>query len=458
MEKNLTKGNVFKNVIFFSLPYLLSYLLQTFYGMADLYIIGQFGEVADTTAVSIGSQVMHMITVVIVGLAMGTTVFVGQAIGGNNKKEVTKGIGNTITLFMAISFVLAFILILLVKPITAIMSTPLDAFSGTMNYLFICFIGIPFITAYNVISAIFRGMGDSKSPMYFIGISCLANIALDYLFMGIFNLGPIGAALGTTLSQAISVIISLIVIVKKRRMNLVKEDFKPCKQVMGNILKIGTPIAFQDGLIQIAFIIITIIANQRGLNDSAAVGIVEKIMSFLFLIPSSMLSTVSALGAQNIGANKPKRAIDTLRYAICLAVGFGVIVAITIQFVAEPLVSLFTDTSKDGGLDVIKLGGQYLKGYVWDCIFAGIHFCFSGYFCAIRKSSISFLHNIIAILLMRIPGVYITSKLFSNTLFPMGLATASGSLISVFICIIAFIILLHKNKIKENVATINEAK
>lgn len=267
---------------------------------------------------------------------------------------------------------------------------------------------------------------------------------------------PIGAALGTTISQAISVIISLIVIVKKRSIKLLKEDFKPCKQIMSKIFKIGAPIAFQDGLIQIAFIIITIIANQRGFNDSAAVGIVEKIMSFLFLVPSSMLSTVSALGAQNIGANKPKRAIATLKYAICLAVGFGLIVAVTMQFIAEPIVSLFTDTSKDGGLEVVKLGGQYLKGYVWDCIFAGIHFSFSGYFCATNKSSISFLHNIIAIVLMRIPGVYLTSKLFSNTLFPMGLATASGSLISVLICIIAFIILLHKNKSKEKGEIINE--
>lgn len=180
MERNLTNGNIFKNLIIFSLPYFLSYLLQTLYGMADLYIIGQFGEVADTTAVSIGSQVMHMLTVVIVGLAMGTTVFIGQAIGGNNKKETAKGIGNTAILFMIVSFIFTFILILLVKPITTVMSTPIDAFSGTMNYLIICFIGIPFITAYNVISSIFRGIGDSKSPMYFIGIACLVNIALDY--------------------------------------------------------------------------------------------------------------------------------------------------------------------------------------------------------------------------------------------------------------------------------------
>ena len=305
MEKNLTNGSVFRNVVLFSLPYLLSYFLQTLYGMADLFIIGQFDGVASTTAVSIGSQVMHMLTVMIVGLAMGTTVSIGQAVGEGEHKCVAQNIGNTITLFMAVSLGLTVLLLVLVHPIVVAMSTPNEAVNGTVAYLTICFIGIPFITAYNIISSIFRGMGDSKSPMYFIAVACIANIVLDYIFIGMLQFGPVGAALGTTVSQAISVVVSLIFILKKRSIVLCKSDFKPYRKAMGKILSIGIPIALQDGLIQIAFIVITIIANRRGLNDAAAVGIVEKIMSFLFLIPSSMLSTVSALGAQNIGAQKP---------------------------------------------------------------------------------------------------------------------------------------------------------
>lgn len=215
MEKNLTSGSVFKNILIFSLPYLLSYLLQTLYGMADLCIIGQFGTVSDTTAVSVGSQVMHMLTVMIVGLAMGTTVFIGQAVGGNDYKKAARGIGNTITVFMTVSVVLTAFLVMLAEPVTKLISTPEDAVSGTVDYLTICFIGIPFITAYNVLSAVFRGMGDSKSPMYFIAVACFANILLDYLFMGLFDLGPAGAALGTTLSQVISVIIAVVVILKR---------------------------------------------------------------------------------------------------------------------------------------------------------------------------------------------------------------------------------------------------
>jgi len=443
LEKNLTNGSVLKNIAYFSLPYLLSYFLQTLYGLADLFIIGQFEGVASTTAVSIGSQVMHMLTVMIVGLAMGSTVCIGQAVGAGDKKHASAAIGNTVTLFMLLSVVITALLLALVRPIVSVMSTPAEAADGTRAYLTICFIGIPFITAYNIISSIFRGLGDSKSPMIFIAVACAANIALDYIFIGAMGLGPAGAALGTTLSQAISVVFSLVVILRRKSgISLERRDLHPQRDTMGRLLRIGVPVAAQDGLIQIAFIVITVIANRRGLDAAAAVGIVEKIISFVFLVPSSMLSTVSALCAQNIGAGKQARAEQTLRYAIIIAVSFGIIIALLTQFISEQAVGLFTPDTV-----VIMLGGQYLRGYIWDALFAGIHFCFSGYFCACGRSEISFIHNISAIALVRIPGVYLTSKLFPDTLFPMGLATAAGSLLSVIICVIAFA-LLKKHSVK----------
>jgi putative MATE family efflux protein len=439
MERNLTTGSVGKNILIFSLPYLLSYFLQTLYGMADLFIIGQFDGVASTTAVSIGSQVMHMLTVMLVGLAMGTTVSIARAVGGRNHKQVSENVGNTVTLFFGLSIVLTVVLLLLVRPIVGVMSTPAEAVDGTVAYLTICFLGIPFITAYNIISSIFRGMGDSKSPMYFIAIACAANIMLDYLFIGALGFGPAGAALGTTLAQTISVAVSLFMILRRKSISLSKGDFHPRRSVVGQILQIGVPVALQDGLIQIAFIVITIIANRRGLNDAAAVGIVEKIIGFVFLVPSSMLSTVSALGAQNIGAGKPERAVQTLRYAICITVGFGLCVCIGVQLCAEQLVALFTDRQAAGGAEVIRFGGQYLRSYILDCVFAGIHFSFSGYFCACGKSVLSFLHNISSVLLVRVPGSYLASMLFPDTLFPMGLASAGGSLLSVMLCILFYL-------------------
>ena len=435
---------MFGNLVRFSLPYLLSYFLQTLYGMADLFIIGQFEGVASTTAVSVGSQVMHMLTVMLVGLAMGTTVSIGQAVGAGDRRRAAQDTGNSAVLFAIVSVVLTGVLLLLVRPIVSVMSTPAAAVDGTVAYLTICFLGIPFITAYNVISSVFRGMGDSKSPMIFVVVACAANIALDYLFMGALHLGPAGAALGTTVSQAISVAVSLIAIVRRKSIVLRREDLRPARSVTGKILRIGAPIALQDGLIQIAFILITVIANRRGLDQAAAVGIVEKVIGFVFLVPSSLLSAVSALGAQNIGAGRPERAAATLRYAVMIAVGFGLIAAAVAQLAAEPIVALFTDGSAADGARVIRFGGQYLRGYIWDCVFAGIHFSFSGYFCACGKSGLSFMHNIASITLVRVPGAYLAARLFPETLFPMGLTSAAGSLLSVLICLIAFAVLRRK--------------
>lgn len=444
MEKNLTTGSVSKTIVYFALPYLLSYFLQTLYGMADLFITGQFCGVDSITAVSNGSQVMHMLTVIIVGLAMGTTVVIGRAIGADNKKNAGVAIGNTITLFMGLSVVFTVVLLALVKPIVSIIAIPEEAVSGTVAYLIICFIGIPFITAYNIISSIFRGMGDSKSPMYFIAVACAANIALDYLFIGACSLGPIGAALGTTLAQTLSVIVSLIAIkVKKTGIHVSANDLKPQRGVMGEILKVGIPVAIQDGCIQIAFIIITMIANHRGLDTSAAVGIVEKMISAIFIIPSSMLATVSALSAQNIGAGKYDRAAKTLKYATMITSVYGVFMAVIMQVLAAPLLALFT---KDAA--VVVLGTQYMKGYIIDSIFAGVHFCFSGYFAAYGKSYIGFMHNIISITFVRVPGSYLASKLSGDTLFPMGLAAPAGSLLSVIICVCAYIYLKRSGKLE----------
>ena len=378
----------------------------------------------------------------IVGIAMGTTVMIGKSVGAKQKKETSKIIGNTVSLFVCLSVVLTVVLLFFVHPIVRIMSTPQQAVEGTTAYLTICFAGIPLITAYNIISSIFRGLGDSKSPMYFIAVACGVNIVLDYVFIGGLHFGASGAALGTTLAQTISVIVALIAIRKKDTgISLKRSDLKPEGKTLKNILGIGIPISLQDGFIQISFIVITIIVNQRGLNDAAAVGIVEKIISFVFLVPSSMLSAVSAIAAQNIGAGKDGRATKTLKYAIMIS-SFGLCVAVLMQFISNFVVGIFTvDTM------VIHMGSQYIRSYIWDCMIAGIHFSFSGYFCAYGKSGISFLHNVLSIVLIRIPGAYFASKWFIDTLYPMGCAAPAGSLLSVIVCGIAFIYLKRRRRL-----------
>ena len=442
--KNLTTGSVFGNIVYFSIPYLFSYFLQILYGLADLFVVGQYCGVSTITAVSIGSQIMHMLTVIIVGLAMGATVTIAQAVGANDSNRARQAVGNTMSLFLVFSVVMAGVLLLTVGNIVSVMSTPVEAVAETRSYLTICFIGVPFIVAYNIIASIFRGMGDSKSPMYFIMVACVVNVVLDFVLIGGCDMGAAGAAVATVLSQTISVIVALVYMRKSKSAVAVgRKEMKMSAPLMKKILGIGVPVALQDGFIQIAFLVITVIANLRGLNDAAAVGIVEKIIGVLFLIPSAMLSTVSAVAAQNLGAKKLERAKQTLWQALAITAGFGLVFSVVIQYVAGDMVALFTSEG-----EVIRLGDQYLRGYVWDCLLAGMHFCFSGFFCACGWSILSFIHNIIAIIVARIPLAYLASVMFPETLYPMGMATNIGSLLSVLICIGAYIWLNKRRKLE----------
>ena len=440
MQKNLTEGSVFRVLLVFSVPFFISYFLQTVYGLVDLLVIGRFHGADVITAVSVGSQVMHMITVIIVGLSMGSTVMISRAVGAADRKKTAKAIGNTVVLFMVVSVGITVLLLLLTDPVIALMSTPAESVAETEMYLRVCFSGIPFITAYNILGSVFRGLGDSKSPMYFIAVSCVINILLDLVFIGLLDMTSAGAALATVIAQTVSVVIALIAIGQKGiGVSLCKADFRPESETIGSIFKIGLPVSLQDGFIQISFLVITVIANMRGVEAAAAVGIVEKIISVLFLVPSSMLAAISAMAAQNLGAGLHFRARRTLYYGIGICLGYGAVFAVLLQFLQEPVVALFTDDPV-----VIVFGGQYLKAYAVDCMLAGVHFCFSGFFCAYGMSLVSFIHNALSVILIRVPGSYLASKFFPATLYPMGLAAPAGSLLSVLICVSVYIWLLRK--------------
>lgn len=444
-QHNLAKGDLFQNIILFSLPYLLSYFLQTLYGLADLLIAGRFNGADVISAVSIGSQVMHMVTVMIVGLAMGTTVMIGRFVGAEDDDGIRRAIGNTVSLFTMIAAAATLALLGLTQPIVQLLSTPPEAVPGALAYLRICFAGIPFIVAYNILSSIFRGMGDSRSPMLFIAVACALNILLDLLFMGPMQLGAAGAALATVVAQAASVAFALVGIRKTKTFNKHARTDRSAwwdPAMLHQILSIGLPIACQDGFIQISFLIITVIANRRGVDISAAVGIVEKTISFLFLVPSSMLSTVSTIAAQSIGAGDPARARQTLRYGVGIASGIGLIFAILFQFISAPFFTLFT---KDPVVQALAV--QYMCTYVFDCVVAGIHFPFSGFFSASGLSILSFIHNLCSVILVRIPGAWLATKLFPDSLYAMGIAAPAGSLLSALICIGFYIALRKKGSV-----------
>ena len=439
-QQDLTQGSVGKNLLRFAIPYLLSAFLQTFYGLADVFITGQFNGAASITAVTVGSQVTHMLTVVIVGLAMGGTVSIGLAVGAKNQKAASRAIGNTTVLFALFAVAATALLLVGTNGILSILSVPEAAWQEARRYLIICFAGVPFITAYNVLSSIYRGLGDSRRPMYFVAVAGVFNVGLDYWMIGPLGMGAAGAALATVISQGLSVVLALVYL--KRHMeglSLSRGDFRIDSAMMGQILRVGLPVAVQDGFVQVAFLTITVIANRRGVEVAAAVGIVEKFISFLFLVPSAMLSSVSAIAAQNVGAGEHQRGRTTLYYAIGICVAVGLAVAVVCQFRAEAVLRLFAREEA-----VITLGAQYLRSYVFDCAIAGVHFCFSGYFCAYQRSIWSFIHNLAAILLVRIPGAWLASVYFPATLYPMGWAAPLGSLLSAIICVAVFLVIRRR--------------
>ncbi len=433
-QNDLTQGSIAGNIFSFALPYMFAYFLQILYGLADLFVIGQYCGVDSTTAVSNGAQVMYFVTVVVIGLAMGTTVRTALAVGAKNKRMTARVVGNSATLFFLLSIVLAAGLLLFTSDIVRLLKTPAESIAGTEHYLFVCFAGVPFIVAYNLIASIFRGLGDTRTPMYFVAVACVVNIILDYLFIGYLGLGPMGAALGTTLSQTVSVVFAAFAIRRHWTLFDVKRvDLRPQRNVLSALLKTGVPVALQDGFIQVSFIVIAVIANMRGLDDAAAVGIVEKFIGLLFIVPSAMLSTVSAVSAQNIGAGKPHRARQTLWLAMAITFGFGLVCALAVQFVPELAVRLFTANER-----VVAQGAEYLRSYAWDCALAGVHFCFSGYFTACGYSIVSFCHNVASIVTARVPLAYLFSMQYASTLYPMGWAAPIGSGVSVVICLVAY--------------------
>lgn len=440
-ENDLTTGNICKTLVWFALPYLIAAFMQTFYGMVDLFVIGVYNGSTTTTAVSIGSQVMHMLTVIILGFAMGTTVNIGKCIGAKDQDGVSRTIGSSAIFFIGFSIILTTILLLLTENIVHIMSTPAEAVTETVEYLRICFIGVPMVVAYNVISSIYRGRGDSKSPMLFVFVAAVVNIILDYVFIGVMGKGAMGAALGTVAGQTVSVVVALIAMLRRREQDSHNITKSFDADTLKSVLSVGAPIALQDGLIQVSFIIITIIANNRGLVAAASVGIVEKLIGFMFLVPSAFSSAISAVTAQNIGAGLLDRAKKSLYYALAITMGWGIICTLYNQFLPHTLVGLFSRDS-----EVVAAGCEYIRSYSADTFFAAIHFCYSGYFCGKQKSIISFIHNIIAIVTVRIPGAYFTSMWFATTLYPMGAAAPIGSLLSAVICICAERYMMAKNK------------
>ncbi|MCR5784594.1 MAG: MATE family efflux transporter [Eubacterium sp.] len=445
MEKtnNFTEGPITLPLIKFALPVLGALLLQSLYGGVDMWVVGNFGTTADVSAVNTGSWLMMTITQVIIGLSMGTTILLGQMIGMKREDELGDVMGTGICLFAILGIIVTVIIEIMANPIATIMQSPEEAFAGTVLYLRICGAGLLFIVAYNLLGALFRGLGNSRVPLMTVAIACVINIAGDLFLVGGLKMGVAGAAIATVMAQAFSVIISLFIIGKRglsfefgiKNIRIIRPHLKAT-------VKLGLPIAFQDTLISISFLVVTAIVNSLGVTASAGIGVAEKLCGFIMLVPSAIMQSMAAFVAQNIGAGKWNRALNTLRSGLIISVAAGIVMAYFTYFHGTFMASLFA-AGKD---DVIACAYEYLKAYAFDTLLVSGMFCFVGFFNGCGRTRFVMLQGITGAFLVRIPFSFIMKMREPVSLFWIGMATPASSLLQLTLCLLYFAYVSGKMK------------
>ena len=430
-QTSFTEGSILTPLLRFAMPVLLALFLQAMYGAVDLLIVGQFGASTDVSAVSTGSQVMHTVTVVIVGLSMGITVLAAQKIGEKRPEEAGQVIGSGICLFSVVTVAVTVLMIFLAEPMSGWMQAPREAFDQTVSYVRICSAGTVFIVAYNVLGSVFRGIGDSKMPLITVAIACLLNIGGDLLLVGGFHMGVAGAAYATVFAQAFSVVLSILII-RKRELpfQFTRDALRFDRKLIGKIVALGLPIALQDLLVSVSFLVIIAIVNSLGVVASAGIGVAEKLCAFIMLVPSAYSQAMSAFVAQNIGAKKPDRAKKALFCGIVSSVAAGLIIAYVSFFHGEILAGLFSRDSQ-----VITAAADYLRAYAIDCIFTAFSFCFAGYFNGCGKTVFVMAQGLAGAFAVRIPVSYLMSRIPGISLFGIGLAVPASTLLQIALCV-----------------------
>lgn len=440
-ENTFLKGRILPPLIKFALPLMLSQLLQALYGAVDLIVVGHYGTTADFSAVATASQLMQGITGIIIGLTTGVTVLIGQAIGSGNGKTAGEISAGMTKLLIVISLVFFAVLTLFAPQALYLLKIPSVAKAAGMVYIRICAAGVIFISAYNAISGLFRGVGNSKMPLIFILIACIVNIIGDIILVGVFKMGAAGAALATVLAQTVSVIFSVIYILRGGLpFKITKESFK-ARGAVGRILKTGVPIALQDFLTRVSFLILTAILNSLGLVASASIGISEKLFLFLSIIPISFMSALSAFVAQNVGAGNRERAYKSLKISVGISFIFGILTFVATFFFPEILASAFEKNP-----EVIAAAARYQRGCAAEHLFISVFFCMLGYFNGLGKTDFVMFQGIFTAFAVRIPLSYLLSRGASPDLFKIGLAVPASALVSFLLCLIYLIYLNKKEK------------
>lgn len=440
-KNNFTEGNILKKLSLFMLPVLGALILQAAYSAVDLLVVGRFGSTAGLSAVSTGSQLMNLVTFMVTQLAMGATVLIARYLGEKKPERIGAVLGSATVVFAILATVLFVLLVFFAHPIAVLMQAPSEALGLTTRYVRICGMEIFFIVAYNMLAAIFRGLGDSKSPLLFVLVACLINIAGDLLFVAGFKMDAAGAAIATIMAQAVSVVLAIVILLKKDLpFTLKKSDFRLNPQCR-KFLQVGLPLALQEVLTQASFLALCAFVNRLGLTASSGYGVASKIVSFAMLIPSALMQSMASFVAQNVGASKPKRAKQAMFTGMGIGLVFGCAVFALVMLKGDMLAGIFSTDA-----EVVQKGFEYLKGFAPETILTAILFSMLGYFNGNNKTVFVMIQGLVQTLLVRLPMSYLMSIQPNASLTKIGLAAPVSTLVGVLLNTAFYLYFTHSQQ------------
>lgn len=431
-HNSLLEGKVGPALLRFALPFLAASLLQQLYGTVDMLAVGQLSanSAAELSAVSTGGQVTYAITSLLIGLATGATVLIGQYVGARRQEDVSRTIGTMFPLFALFAIAVSVVMAACSGPIVSVMQVPDEAVEAAEAYLFICAVGMIFVTGYNMVSGILRGLGDSKTPMLLVVVACIVNIIGDIILVGPLQMGAAGAAIATVGAQAVSFLFSLVILHRRKDFpfEFKWKNFRMHREQNRLLLKLGIPVALQDFCIGISFILITAFINRIGLDESASVGVVSRVTCIAMLVSTAFMSAIAAMSAQNIGAGQPKRAMSAMRWGITLSFIFSAILFVLIQIFPAPILGFFTDAP-----GVIEQGTLYMRSNMIDALLVAFVFCINGFFSGCGHTRFSMINNLISTFGVRVVGTLVISLIPGTNMFHIGLAAPAASAVQIVI-------------------------
>ena len=444
-KADFTKGNILKKLVAFMMPVLGALILQAAYGAVDLLVVGRFGSTSGLSAVSTGSQVLNLVTFVVIQFAMGITVLIARYLGEKRPERIGAVIGGGAVVFTMMSVALFIAMVGFARPISVLMQAPAEAVDLTASYVRICGAGIFFIVAYNLLSAIFRGLGDSKSPLLFVLVACIVNIIGDLVLVAGLHMDAAGAAIATVTAQALSVVFAVMLLLKKDLpFAITKKEFRLNPQCR-KFLKIGLPLALQEFLTQISFLALCAFVNRLGLEASSGYGVACKIVNFAMLVPSSLMQSMASFVSQNIGAGKKKRAKQSMFTGIGVGLAVGCVVFVLVLFKGDVLCSAFSTDAA-----VIRNGFAYLKGFAPETLVTAILFSMVGYFNGNNKTVWVMTQGLIQTLLVRLPLAYFMSIQPNASLTKIGLAAPVATTVGIFLNV-GFFIYLNRTEQRKSI-------